>query len=370
MLSRNYIRFFSSRASRKNKNNVSLFANLDSFTRRHIGPSNSDVKYMLKSINLDSLDDLVKQTVPDTILKKKALDIESAATESEALAELEKIMKKNKIYKTYIGTGYYNTITPKVILRNLIENPLWYTAYTPYQAEISQGRMEMLLNYQTMITDLTGLDISNASLLDEATAAAEAMYMSYQTASKKRNVFYVADDVHPQSIAVVKTRAEAIGVTVKVGNFESFELNDTVCGVLVQYPTTNGIVVDYGDLGKKAKAAGALFIVASDLLALTLLKPPGEFGADVCLGNSQRFGVPLGFGGPHAAFMAVADAHKRKMPGRIIGISKDSNGNPALRMAMQTREQHIRRANATSNICTAQALLANTATAYAMYHGI
>ena len=342
---------------------------LDSFARRHIGPSASETSSMLRSIDVSSLDELVTQTVPKAIVRTHPLKIQSAKSESEAIEELREIMEENKLVKSYIGKGYYGTITPNVILRNVLENPLWYTAYTPYQAEISQGRMEMLLNYQTMITDLTGLPVSNASLLDEATAAAEAMYMSFQTAGKKKTKFLISDEVHPQSIAVVKTRAAAIGVEVVVAPSATMAIDETVAGVFVQYPTTDGVLIDYTTLGAQTKKAGGLFIVATDLLALTVLKPPSEFGADVVLGNTQRFGVPMGFGGPHAAFMAVAEEHKRKMPGRVIGISRDSNGDPALRMAMQTREQHIRRDKATSNICTAQALLANTATAYAIYHG-
>eukprot|EP00456_Euglypha_rotunda_P019423 TRINITY_DN17199_c0_g1_i2.p1 TRINITY_DN17199_c0_g1~~TRINITY_DN17199_c0_g1_i2.p1 ORF type:complete len:841 (-),score=126.18 TRINITY_DN17199_c0_g1_i2:12-2426(-) len=279
-------------------------------------------------------------------------------------------MSKNKMFRSHIGAGYYGTITPNVILRNMLENPAWYTPYTPYQAEISQGRLEMLLNFQTMVSDLTGLPVSNASLLDEATAAAEAMNLSLNTAKKGANVFLVSSDVHPQTIAVIKTRAMGIGIKVKVVQSNDFDFKEeNVCGILIQYPASSGKIEDFKDLTSKAHASGAKVIVASDLLALTLLTPPGEWGADVVVGSAQRFGVPLGYGGPHAAFFSTTDEHKRKMPGRIIGVSKDSRGKQALRMAMQTREQHIRRDKATSNICTAQALLANISAAYAIYHG-
>jgi glycine dehydrogenase len=347
-----------------------VYASTDSFWRRHIGPNEqTDVPAMLKVVKADSIAQLVSETVPAAI-RCPPMQMRGQRSEYELLAEFRNMMGENKILRSFIGAGYHDTITPPVILRNILENPLWYTAYTPYQAEIAQGRMEMLLNYQTMITDLTGMPMSNASLLDEATAAAEAMYMAFQNASRKKSTFLVSDDVHPQTLAVVRTRATAIGVKVVVQSWDKFDFSSgDVCGALVQYPNTHGVVSQFGDLPKRTHDAGGLLIVAADLLSLTVLSPPGEWGADVVVGSAQRFGVPMGFGGPHAAFMAVAEEHKRKMPGRVIGISKDSRGLPALRMAMQTREQHIRRDKATSNICTAQALLANTAVAYAIYHG-
>ncbi len=281
---------------------------------------------------------------------------------------------KNQVFRNFIGQGYYGTITPPVIQRNILENPGWYTAYTPYQAEIAQGRMEMLLNFQTMVADLTGLDIANASLLDEATAAAEAMHMCYAVGNPageapKRTRFFVSSQCLPQTIALVQTRAKPLGIKVVVGDHEKFSPTANFCGALVQYPAADGVIHDYAAFAEKVHAAGALFVVAADLLALTLIKPPGEFGADIAVGSAQRFGVPFGFGGPHAAYCATKDAYKRIMPGRLIGVSKDSHGNPALRLSLQTREQHIRRDKATSNICTAQVLLAVMAAAYACYHG-
>ena len=286
----------------------------------------------------------------------------------EALAELRAISRKNKIPRSFIGCGYSDCITPPVIQRNILENPGWYTAYTPYQAELAQGRLEALLNFQTMITDLTALEIANASLLDEATAAAEAMALCHAVVPN-RKTFFVADNCHPQTIAVVQTRAKPLGIEVQIGNFAEFKLDETVFGALVQYPATDGAIYDYADFIKQAHDAGALVVVAADILALTLLKPPGEFGADVAVGNTQRFGVPLGFGGPHAAYFATRDEYKRHMPGRLVGVSHDAEGRPAYRLALQTREQHIRRDKATSNICTAQVLLAVIASMYAVYHG-
>lgn len=325
---------------------------------------------MLKVIGVDSISTLVEKTVPSNIRYSAPPATSPALGESECLAKFKKMMDKNKVYRSHIGCGFYDTIVPPVILRNILENPGWYTPYTPYQAEIAQGRLEMLLNYQTMVMDLTAMDIANASLLCEGTAAAEAMTMLVHD-GKGKATFLIADDVHPYVIAVVQTRAEAVGITCKVMSHTKFAsaYDGSVFGVLIQYPNTYGTVEDYRALTEQAHAKGAKVVVGSDLLALTQLVPPGEWGADVVYGNSQRFGVPMGFGGPHAAFFATTNAFKRKLPGRVIGVSRDSQGNPALRMAMQTREQHIRRDMATSNICTAQALLANTAAAYAIYHG-
>ena len=306
--------------------------------------------------------------MPRKIRLGKKLNLPSARSEFEALAELRRIASENKVFRSFIGQGYYDCITPPVIQRNVLENPGWFTQYTPYQAEISQGRLEALLNFQTMVADLTALDIANASLLDEATAAAEAMTMSHRL-KDGRNIFFVSETCHPQTIEVVCSRAEALGIEVVVGNHETFAFTDKVFGALVQYPDTFGAIHDYSGFAEKAHAAGALLTVATDLLALTLIKPPGEFGADIAVGSAQRFGVPLGYGGPHAAFFATREEFKRQMPGRIVGVSKDSRGKPALRLALGTREQHIRREKATSNICTAQALFANMASLYACYHG-
>ncbi len=340
----------------------------DVFVRRHIGPNAAEAGEMLAPLGFNNLGELIAAAVPETIRLDRPLQLPAAKTESEALAELKKIASQNQVFRSYIGMGYYDCVTPAVIQRNVLENPGWYTQYTPYQAEISQGRLEALLNFQTMVTDLTGLDIANASLLDEATAAAEAMTMCHAL-KDGRNVFLVSENCHPQTIEVVRTRAKALGIEVTVGARENFQFTEKVFGVLVQYPDTFGAIYDYTGLVEQAHAAGALVTVATDLLALTLLKPPGEFGADVAVGSAQRFGVPLGYGGPHAAFFATRDEFKRHMPGRIVGVSKDSRGKPALRLALQTREQHIRREKATSNICTAQALLANMASMYAVYHG-
>ncbi len=323
---------------------------------------------MLSLLGYQTLDELINVAVPPSIREQKRLNLPAARTEFEALADLKKIASENKVFRSFIGQGYYDTITPPVIQRNVLENPGWYTQYTPYQAEISQGRLEALLNFQTMVTDLTALDIANASLLDESTACAEAMTLSARIRDG-RNVFFVSETCHPQNIEVIQTRAQALGIELIVGGFETFEFSEKVFGALVQYPDTFGAIHDYSGFAEKARAAGALLTVATDLLALTLLKPPGEFGADIAVGNAQRFGVPLGYGGPHAAFFATRDEFKRHMPGRIVGVSKDSRGKPALRLALGTREQHIRREKATSNICTAQALLANMASLYAVYHG-
>ncbi|KOF51211.1 glycine dehydrogenase [Vibrio parahaemolyticus] len=338
------------------------------FVGRHNGPKLSDQKKMLEAINAVSLDALISETVPANIRLEKPMTLAEAKSEADMLAAMKQFAKQNQVKRTFIGQGYYNTFTPNVILRNVLENPGWYTAYTPYQPEISQGRLESLLNFQQMVIDLTGMEIANASLLDEATAAAEAMTLCKRAGKSKSNVFFVADDVHPQTIEVVKTRAKFIGFEVLVGSLESLPEQD-VFGALVQYPSTTGEVRDLTDIIAKAQANKTLVTVATDLLASTLLKPAGEMGADVAIGSAQRFGVPMGYGGPHAAFMATRDKHKRTMPGRVIGVSIDAKGNQALRMAMQTREQHIRREKATSNICTAQALLANMASFYAVYHG-
>ncbi|WP_281947270.1 aminomethyl-transferring glycine dehydrogenase [Vibrio parahaemolyticus] len=338
------------------------------FVGRHNGPKLSDQQKMLEAINAVSLDALISETVPANICLEQPMTLAEAKSEADMLATMKQFAEQNQVKRTFIGQGYYNTFTPNVILRNVLENPGWYTAYTPYQPEISQGRLESLLNFQQMVIDLTGMEIANASLLDEATAAAEAMTLCKRAGKSKSNVFFVADDVHPQTIEVVKTRAKFIGFEVLVGSLESLPEQD-VFGALVQYPSTTGEVRDLTDIIAKAQANKTLVTVATDLLASTLLKPAGEMGADVAIGSAQRFGVPMGYGGPHAAFMATRDKHKRTMPGRVIGVSIDAKGNQALRMAMQTREQHIRREKATSNICTAQALLANMASFYAVYHG-
>ncbi|HCG6061520.1 TPA: aminomethyl-transferring glycine dehydrogenase [Vibrio parahaemolyticus] len=338
------------------------------FVGRHNGPKLSDQQKMLEAINAVSLDALISETVPANIRLEQPMTLAEAKSEADMLTAMKQFAKQNQVKRTFIGQGYYNTFTPNVILRNVLENPGWYTAYTPYQPEISQGRLESLLNFQQMVIDLTGMEIANASLLDEATAAAEAMTLCKRAGKSKSNVFFVADDVHPQTIEVVKTRAKFIGFEVLVGSLESLPEQD-VFGALVQYPSTTGEVRDLTDIIAKAQANKTLVTVATDLLASTLLKPAGEMGADVAIGSAQRFGVPMGYGGPHAAFMATRDKHKRTMPGRVIGVSIDAKGNQALRMAMQTREQHIRREKATSNICTAQALLANMASFYAVYHG-
>ncbi|MDB5292401.1 MAG: gcvP, partial [Phycisphaerales bacterium] len=353
-----------------------LLGPADTFVRRHIGPDAADVKEMLGLLGVDSLDELVEQTVPAAIRLKKPLNIGEPRGEFELLQELKQIASKNKVFRSFIGMGYYDTITPPVIQRNVLENPGWYTQYTPYQAEIAQGRLEALLNFQTMVSDLTALPLANASLLDEATAAAEAMSMCFHITGAEasgdatKTAFFVANDCHPQTIAVVRTRAKSQGIEIEVGDAKSADFaSGKFFGVLVQYPATDGRIVDYGDVVERAHANGALVVYATDLLALTLIKPPGEFGADIAVGSAQRFGVPMGFGGPHAAFMATKPEHARKMPGRIVGVSKDAQGNPAYRLAIQTREQHIKREKATSNICTAQVLLAVMAGMYAVYHG-
>src|SRR5689334_5518708 len=341
-----------------------------SFIPRHIGPSDAELHEMLQMLGFESLDALIQATIPASIRLRSPLAIHGGLSEYEALANLRRIAAKNEVFRSYLGLGYHDCITPPVIQRNVLENPGWYTAYTPYQAEIAQGRLEALLNFQTMIMDLTGFEIANASLLDEGTAAAEAMAMAYAARGKgDKEVFFVADSCHPQTIDVVRTRAHARGLEIIVGDFRDYQFGDNVFGALVQYPTSDGAIEDYRDFCEKAHAANALVVVAADIMSLVLLAPPGEWGADVCVGNSQRFGVPVGFGGPHAAFFATRDEFKRLLPGRIIGVSRDADGKPAMRMALQTREQHIRREKATSNVCTAQVLLAVIASMYAVYHG-
>jgi glycine dehydrogenase len=346
----------------------------DRFVNRHIGPNPSEIAAMLKACGYPSLDAMIDVAVPKSIRLPKSLNLPAARSEFGALTDLRAIASQNQVFHSFIGMGYHDCITPGVIQRNVLENPGWYTQYTPYQAEISQGRLEALLNYQTMIIDLTGLEIANASLLDEATAAAEAMAMAHGLkGSDAKNTLFISESCHPQTIEVVRTRAAAVGVHTTVGNHHSFNFggpnNGNIFAVLIQYPATDGTIHDYRAFVEQAHAADAFVIAAADLLALTLLAPPGEWGADIVVGNTQRFGVPLGFGGPHAAFFATRDAFKRSMPGRLVGVSKDATGHPGLRLALQTREQHIRREKATSNICTAQVLLAVIASMYAVYHG-
>jgi glycine dehydrogenase len=342
----------------------------DTFVRRHIGPSRAETDAMLQSLGYASLDEFIDATVPESIRAARPLRTGPSRTEHDVLAELRGIASRNRVFRSYIGLGYHDCLTPAVIQRNIMENPGWYTAYTPYQAEVAQGRLEALLNYQTVVIDLTGLAIANASLLDEGTAAAEAMHLAYGVKGKEgKETIFIDAQCHPQTIDIIRTRAWASGVQVVVGDARSERFGDDVFAVLVQYPATDGGIHDYRTVVDRAHAADALVIAATDLLALTLLVPPGEWGADVAVGNSQRFGVPLGYGGPHAAFFATRDEYKRLMPGRLIGVSRDAQGKPALRMALGTREQHIRREKATSNICTAQVLLAVMAGMYAVWHG-
>ncbi len=340
-----------------------------SFAQRHIGPNSNDIQQMLKVLGLQNLDSLIDKTVPQGIRLQKTLKLPAAQSEYAALAKLKQIAAKNQVCRSYIGTGYYDCITPPVIQRNILENPGWYTAYTPYQPEIAQGRLEALLNFQTMIIDLTGLEIANASLLDEATAAAEAMSVSYGVCKNQANAYFVSDDCHPQTIDVLQTRAKPLGIKIIIGDHQTFDFDQPIFGAVLQYPASDGTIYDYRAFIEKAHAEGALVTVAADPLSLTLLTPPGELGADIAVGSTQRFGIPLGFGGPHAAYFATKAEYKRLVPGRIVGVSKDAQGKPALRLALQTREQHIRREKATSNICTAQVLLAVMASMYAVYHG-
>jgi glycine dehydrogenase len=342
----------------------------ESFARRHIGPDEHDVQQMLDELGARSLDAFIDSVIPSTIRTQRPFRLDQPHSEQEVLAEIKSIAAKNMLYRSLIGMGYYDTVTPTVIQRNILENPGWYTQYTPYQAEIAQGRLEALLNFQTMVIDLTGLEIANASLLDESTATAEVMSMFFAVKGHPENgIFFVSDLCHPQNIAVVQTRAKPLGIKVVVGDHNTFKFSDKVFGALLQYPASDGAIYDYRSFCERAHASGAFVVVAADLMSLALLTPPGEFGADAAIGNTQRFGVPLGYGGPHAAYIATKDEFKRHMAGRIIGVSLDSRGQPALRMALQTREQHIRREKATSNICTAQVLLAVMASMYAVYQG-
>ena len=357
-------------ASQKAAHSPSPLTRCDTFAPRHLGSGDAEIAGMLSALGLSSLDDLIARTVPAAILNTAPMNLPEALGESEAIEELRALASGNRVFKSYLGQGYHDCIVPPVIQRNILENPGWYTAYTPYQAEIAQGRLEALLNFQTMIADLTGLPVSNGSMLDEATAAAEAMHMAL--ALKKDNVVksvFISQRCHPQTIAVVQTRAEPLGVNIIVGDERKFVPSEHYCAVIVQYPDTLGGIRDYAPFFEKAHAMGALCICAADPLALVLLRPPAEFGADIVVGSTQRFGVPMGFGGPHAGYLATKDEYKRVMPGRLVGVSKDSHGNPAFRLSLQTREQHIRRDKATSNICTAQVLLAVMASMYAVYHG-
>ncbi|AFL81218.1 glycine dehydrogenase, decarboxylating [Aequorivita sublithincola DSM 14238] len=348
--------------------------NTDSFALRHIGPRENDLPEMLKTIGASSLDQLIYETVPDDILLKKALDLDTAMSEQEYLEHITELSTKNKLFKTYIGLGYHQSNLPPVIQRNILENPGWYTAYTPYQAEIAQGRLEALLNFQTVVTDLTGMELANASLLDESTAAAEAMALLFavrEKDKKKSNAskFFVSEEILPQTLALLQTRSEPIGVELVIGKHEDFDFSDEFFGAIIQYPGRTGKVHDYKEFIEKANDNQIKVAVAADILSLVMLESPGKFGVDVVVGTTQRFGIPLGYGGPHAAFFATKDEYKRSIPGRIIGVTKDTDGNRALRMALQTREQHIKRDKATSNICTAQVLLAVMAGMYAVYHG-
>lgn len=348
--------------------------NTDSFALRHIGPREHDVADMLQTIGVDSIDQLIYETVPDDIVLKNEMNLPHALSEQEYLAHIGELANKNKVFKTYIGLGYHNTIMPPVIQRNILENPGWYSAYTPYQAEIAQGRLEALLNFQTMVTDLTKMELANASLLDESTAAAEAMALLFAVRERQQQKdgvvkFFVSEEVLPQTISLLKTRAIPIGIELVIGNHQDFDFSPEYFGCLLQYPGKSGMVYDYAHFIEKAKATFIKIAVAADILSLIKLKAPGEMGVDVVVGTTQRFGIPLGYGGPHAAFFATKEAYKRDIPGRIIGVTKDTDGNRALRMALQTREQHIKRDRATSNICTAQVLLAVMAGMYAVYHG-
>jgi len=339
----------------------------EQFATRHVGPNREDQQAMLSLLGLNNLQQLIEQVVPESITNNNPLDIPTQCTESQALKELRQIANKNKIFKSFIGQGYYGTLTPNVILRNILENPAWYTAYTPYQPEISQGRLEALINFQTMVTDLTGLEIANASMLDEGTAAAEAMTLARRVSKSKSNRFHVDSDCLPQTIDIIATRAQPLGIEVVIGKPE--ESNGDVFGMLLQYPGASGDIQDHRETIAKVQAQKGIVVMAADILSLVLLESPGSLGADIAIGSTQRFGVPMGFGGPHAAYMATKEAYKRNLPGRIVGLSQDAQGNPAYRLALQTREQHIRREKATSNICTAQVLLAVIAGMYAVYHG-
>jgi len=344
------------------------------FSDRHIGPRDHDIKSMMKSVNVKSISELIDQTIPHHIQLKSEMHLPNALSENRLIEHMKSLASKNKCYRSYIGMGYYNTILPAVIQRNILENPGWYTSYTPYQAEIAQGRLEALLNFQTMVSDLTSMDLANASLLDEGTAAAEAMTMLYNCRSrqqKKANVkkLFVSQDCFPQTIDILKTRSEPLNIELVIGDYQTTTFDESYYAVLLQYPGKYGQVNNFQELSKDLKNKEIAIIVAADLLSLSLLTPPGEWGADVVVGTTQRFGIPLGYGGPHAAYFATQEKYKRNIPGRIIGVSEDVDGNRALRMALQTREQHIKREKATSNICTAQALLAIMAGMYGVYHG-
>ena len=341
----------------------------DQFVNRHVDPTSEEIDQMLKALGFSSLDALIDETVPNSIRLQKELDLPKQKSEYEALKQLRAIASDNQVFRSFIGMGYYDCITPAAIQRNILENPGWYTAYTPYQPEIAQGRLEALLNFQTMISNLTGLEIANSSLLDEATAAAEAMSMSVGVSKSKATTFFVSEECHPQTIEVLQTRAQPLGLDILVGNHREFDFSTPIFGALLQYPTTEGKICDYREFVEKAHEQKALVTVAADPLSLALLTPPGEWGADIAVGSTQRFGVPLGYGGPHAAYFATKEKYKRQLPGRLVGVSKDTQGKPALRLALQTREQHIRRDRATSNICTAQVLLAVIASMYGVYHG-
>ncbi|AUT03776.1 glycine dehydrogenase (aminomethyl-transferring) [Nostoc sp. CENA543] len=356
------------RPTEGNRQNQSLDQTAN-FIQRHIGVNSQDIQQMLDVLGLSTLEDLIDKTVPASIRLNQPLQLPTAQTEYAALAKLKQIAQKNQVFRSYIGMGYYDAITPPVIQRNILENPGWYTAYTPYQPEIAQGRLEALLNFQTMIIDLTGLEIANASLLDEGTATAEAMTMSYGVCKNKATAYFVSRDCHPQTIDVLQTRAKPLGIEIIIGDHQTFDFAQPIFGAVLQYPASDGTIYDYRAFIAKAHAEGALVTVAADPLSLTLLTPPGELGADIAVGSTQRFGIPLGFGGPHAAYFATKEEYKRQVPGRIVGVSKDVQGKTALRLALQTREQHIRREKATSNICTAQVLLAVMAGMYAIYHG-
>ncbi len=347
-----------------------MFDTHHEFSGRHIGPKDSDIQSMLKELGFSSLEEMASKVIPKNIRTSKNYSVVgSGQSEFELLKQLKKMMSKNQIFKTYLGMGYHDTITPTVIQRNVLESPVWYTAYTPYQAEIAQGRMESLLNFQTMVMELTAMEIANASLLDEGTAAAEAMAMAHSLAKNKSNILVASPSLHPHVLEVLKTRTEPLGIEMILQEPETYNFSKAPFAVIVSYPTTQGTARDYSAVAATCHDKGALLIADADLLSLTMLKPPGEWGADIVVGNSQRFGVPLGYGGPHAAFMATKDAFKRLMPGRLVGVSVDSQGQRGLRLTLQTREQHIRREKATSNICTAQVLLANMAAMYAVYHG-
>ncbi|HNK59607.1 MAG TPA: aminomethyl-transferring glycine dehydrogenase, partial [Leptospiraceae bacterium] len=357
----------SSVASEKSSNPLTP---ADTFLKRHVGSDSKEVKEMLATLGYESLDAMINTAVPANIRLKNPIQVTEAKSEYEVLQELKRIFSKNKIFKNYIGTGFNDCIVPAVIQRNILENPGWYTAYTPYQAEIAQGRLEALLNFQTMIMDMTGLEIANASLLDESTAAAEAITLCHAVKSDENgDSIFISDECHPQTIDVVRTRAIPVGFNVVVGDYKKFKADKSFFAVLIQYPATNGNVYDYEELIKQAHANGVLVVTAADLMSLAILKSPGELGADVAVGSTQRFGLPLGFGGPHAGYLATKEEYKRSLPGRLIGVSKDSQGAPAMRLSLQTREQHIRRDKATSNICTAQVLLAVLSSMYAVYHG-